>query len=65
MPTLTAREREIVQLVGEGLTNRAIADRLIISPSTVQTHVGHILDKLGLDNRTELLRHVIRHGGQQ
>jgi two-component system response regulator NreC len=59
---LTEREREIIRLIGDGLDNRAIAERLVISISTVQTHVGHILEKLGLDSRNELLRYAIRHG---
>lgn len=48
---LTTREREVLQLVAEGLTNEAIAEALVISLSTVQTHVGHILAKLGMHSR--------------
>jgi two-component system response regulator NreC len=59
---LTPREAEILGLIGDGLTNRAIAERLVISPSTVQTHVGHIMEKLELSNRSELIRYAIRHG---
>jgi DNA-binding NarL/FixJ family response regulator len=59
---LTPREREILGLVGEGLTNREIADRLVISLSTVQTHYGHLTEKLALNNRAELIRYAIRHG---
>lgn len=58
--SLTPRELEIAELVGQGLTNKAIAEMLVISPSTVQTHVGHIVDKLGLEGRTDLLRYVLR-----
>ncbi len=59
---LTPRENEILALVGEGLSNKEIAERLVISLSTVQTHVGHITDKLDLGSRTELIRYAIRHG---
>lgn len=59
---LTPREHEILQLVGEGRANKEIAERLVISLSTVQTHVGHIIEKLDLSSRTELIRYAIRHG---
>ena len=51
---LTAREHEIARLLAEGLTNREIAARLVISARTAETHVGHILTKLGLHSRTEV-----------
>lgn len=59
---LTAREREVLQLIGEGLTNREIADRLSISPHTVQTHRVHIMNKLGLHNRAQLVSYAARLG---
>ncbi len=59
---LTRREREVLTLVGEGLTNREVANRLVISLSTVQTHYAHIIEKLGLTNRAELIKYAIRHG---
>lgn len=51
---LTRREREIAVLVAEGLTNRQIAERLYISERTAETHVAHILNKLGLNSRAQI-----------
>jgi DNA-binding CsgD family transcriptional regulator len=59
---LTAREREVLALLGEGLSNRAIADRLYISPKTAEHHVGRILGKLGLRSRAEAAAHAARGG---
>ena len=50
---LTAREIEVLGLVGEGLTNRQIAETLFISPKTAGLHVSNILAKLGVANRTQ------------
>jgi DNA-binding NarL/FixJ family response regulator len=49
----TTREREIASLVADGLTNRNIAERLVITEGTVKVHVKHILSKLGFRSRTE------------
>ena len=59
---LTSREREVASLVARGLTNREIAERLTLSPSTVKAHVANILAKLGLRGRTELTSWAFVHG---
>ncbi|MDV6296966.1 protein kinase [Rhodococcus aetherivorans] len=51
---LTKRERQVADLIGEGLTNQAIARRLVISPRTAQGHVEHILAKLGFTSRAQV-----------
>ena len=61
-PPLTARERDILRLLAQGRENSAIAVELVISPSTVKTHVAHLLDKLGLDNRVQAAVFAVRHG---
>jgi DNA-binding NarL/FixJ family response regulator len=58
---LTRRELEIAGLVGEGLSNREIAARLVISQRTAETHVEHILTKLGFSSRTQIARWVVEH----
>ncbi|MDN5725863.1 MAG: response regulator transcription factor, partial [Propionibacteriales bacterium] len=50
--TLTKREVEILELLAGGATNRAMAKELFISEATVKTHLVHVFDKLGVDNRT-------------
>ncbi|HEX7187272.1 MAG TPA: response regulator transcription factor [Actinomycetes bacterium] len=59
---LTAREREILQLIAEGLTNGTIATRLFISVNTVRNHVQSILAKLGAHSKLEALSVAIRDG---
>ncbi|MFF2111597.1 protein kinase domain-containing protein [Rhodococcus koreensis] len=56
---LTNRERQVADLIAEGLTNQAIADRLVISPRTAQGHVEHILAKLGFTSRTQVAAWVV------
>ncbi|MCK9486218.1 MAG: response regulator transcription factor [Dehalococcoidia bacterium] len=60
--TLTPREREVLQLIAEGLSNQAIADELVISVKTVEAHRAHIMTKLHAKNRTDLIRYAIRRG---
>ncbi|MBI2934370.1 MAG: response regulator transcription factor [Chloroflexi bacterium] len=59
---LTNREREIVKLIAEDHNNQEIAQRLTLSPSTVQTHRANIMGKLGLHSRAELVKYAIKHG---
>ncbi len=59
---LTEREREVVRLIGEGLRNRQIAERLKISEITVRHHLTSIFDKLGVSDRFELAIYSYRHG---
>lgn len=60
--SLTTREREVLQLAAEGLTNTEIAERLFISPRTAETHRANLMKKLNLSNHTELIRYAIRRG---
>jgi NarL family two-component system response regulator LiaR len=59
---LTEREVDVVRLVAQGLSNRQIADRLVIGEATVRTHVGNILNKLHLANRVQATLYALREG---
>ena len=59
---LTKREREVAAFVAEGLTNRDIADRLVISDRTVETHVEHIRNKLGVRSRAQVATWTVTGG---
>jgi len=59
---LTERELEVMKLVAQDMSNQEIADLLVLSVSTVQTHRAHIMSKLGLHSRTELVKYAIRRG---
>jgi len=52
----------VLQLIAEGKSNQDIADHLIVSIKTVQTHRAHIMEKLGMHDRTELVKYAIRTG---
>jgi len=57
---LSAREQEVANLVAEALSNREIAERLVVSERTVETHVRSILAKLGFGSRTEIAAWVLK-----
>ena len=59
---LTEREIEILKLVAQGWGNDEIAEHLVISPRTAGVHISHILEKLGLDNRTQAALYALRQG---
>jgi DNA-binding NarL/FixJ family response regulator len=59
---LTGREREVLQLIAEGMSNQRIADELFISVKTVEAHKAHIMNKLHARNRTDLIRYAIKRG---
>lgn len=59
---LTAREREVLQLIAEGHSNQKIAQELFISVKTVEAHRAHIMTKLHAKNRTDLIRYALRKG---
>jgi len=61
LETLTARELEVLRLVAAGLKNKQIAERLVISPSTVDTHIQSIYNRLGISSRSAATRFAIEH----
>jgi len=62
LDSLTGREMEVLKLVANGHTNQEIADRLVISIKTVQAHRANMMEKLGLQDITQLVRFAIYHG---
>ena len=62
LASLTAREREVLELIATGLTNDEIADRLVLGAGTIKTHVNHIFLKLGIRNRAEAVIFAFDHG---
>jgi DNA-binding NarL/FixJ family response regulator len=59
---LTARQREVVRLVARGLTNRQIAGNLDVAERTVDTHIEHILNKLGFGSRAQIAAWAVEQG---
>jgi len=59
---LTDREKDVLKLVAEGYSTQDIADMLVISPKTADGHKRNVMDKLGLSNRTDLIKYAIRRG---
>jgi len=59
---LTDRELEVIRLVARGRSNREIADEFVISEKTVKTHIGHVLAKLDLKDRTQLAIYALKNG---
>jgi ATP/maltotriose-dependent transcriptional regulator MalT len=59
-PVLTNRENELLELIADGLTNREISCYLTISESTVENHIHHIYEKLGISNRAQAVAHFFR-----
>ena len=61
-PGLTSREVEVLGLVATGMTNAQVAERLFLSPRTVQRHLNSIYHKLGVSSRTAATRFAMEHG---
>jgi len=62
LPAITKREKEVLALIAEGLTNNQIAEKLFISPLTVDSHRKNLLTKLQVNNTAALIRLAIGHG---
>jgi ATP/maltotriose-dependent transcriptional regulator MalT len=62
LPALTNREHQILRLIADGLTNREISCNLAIRESTVENHIHHIYEKLGITNRAQAVAHAFRLG---
>jgi two-component system, NarL family, response regulator DevR len=61
--SLTRQERRVLELVGEGLTNRQIGERMLLAEKTVKNYVSSLLAKLGFERRTQAAVHVAQHQG--
>ncbi len=59
---LTPREREVLTLIGQGLSNRGIAEQLFISEATVKTHINNLFAKVGLRDRADAVRRAMAYG---
>ena len=60
--SFSARETEIVGLIGRGFTTDNVAKKLVISPYTVNTHIRHVYEKMGIHRRSELIDYINRQG---
>ena len=60
LPKLTDRQNQVLKLIADGLTNREIASSLAISEATVENHVHHIYEKLGISNRATAVAHFFQ-----
>jgi len=60
LPILTNHKNQVLKLIADGLTNREISCRLSISESTVENHIHHIYEKLGISNRAQAVVHAFR-----
>ena len=60
LPVLTDRENQILSLIADGLTNREISCSLLISESTVENHIHHIYEKLGISHRAQAVAYVFQ-----
>jgi len=61
-PALTVREKEILRLLAEGYSNKEIADRLVVSPSTIHSHRSNLMKKLNLSSRHDLIQYARQRG---
>jgi two-component system response regulator NreC len=61
-PSLTPREKEILRLLAEGYSNKEIADKLVVSPSTIHSHRTNLMQKLNLSSRYELIQYARQRG---
>ena len=60
LPLLTDRENQVLSLIADGFTNREISCNLFISESTVENHIHHIYEKLGIANRAQAVAYVFQ-----
>jgi DNA-binding NarL/FixJ family response regulator len=62
LAVLSDQERKVLDLIGEGLTNRQIGERMFLSEKTVKNYVSHLLGKLGMERRAQAAAFVVRLG---